>query len=90
MNDEPNLEVSPLSTEVSSGGRTVSVEIFRLEGETSWALEVVDEYNNSTVWDDAFETESSALTEAKMTILSEGIRALVGPEDGKSDGNKWK
>jgi len=89
MNDEPNLEVSPLSQKVSSGGRTVSVEIYRLEGETSWALEVVDEYNNSTVWDDTFETESSALSEAKKTILSEGISALVGPEDGKSDG-KWK
>ena len=89
MNDEPNLEVSPLSQEVSSGGRTVSVEIFRLEGETSWALEVVDEYNNSTVWDDTFETESAALSEAKKTILSEGVSSLVGPKDGKSDG-KWK
>ena len=89
MNDEPNLEVSPLSQEVSSGGRTVSVEIYRLEGETSWALEVVDEYNNSTVWDDTFETESAALSEAKKTILSEGVSSLVGPEDGKSDGN-WK
>ena len=89
MNDEPNLEVSTLSQEVSSGGRTVSVEIYRLEGETSWALEVVDEYNNSTVWDDTFETESAALSEAKKTILSEGISALVGPKDGKSDG-KWK
>lgn len=89
MNNEPNLEVSPLSQEVSSGGRTVSVEIFRLEGEASWALEVVDEYNNSTVWDDTFETESAALSEAKKTILSEGISSLVGPEDGKTDG-KWK
>ncbi len=89
MNDEPQLEVSPLSQEVSSGGRTVSVEIYRLEGEASWALEVVDEYNNSTVWDDTFESEAAALTEAKKTILSDGVGTLVGPEDGKSSG-KWK
>jgi len=89
MTDEPKLELSPLSQEVSSGGRTVNVEIYRLEGDTSWALEVVDEHNNSTVWDDTFETESAALTEAKKTILSEGVNSLVGPEDGKSNGD-WK
>jgi hypothetical protein len=89
MTDEPKLELSPLSQEVSSGGRTVNVEIYRLEGDTSWALEVVDEHNNSTVWDDTFETESAALTEAKKTILSEGVNSLVGPEDGKSHGD-WK
>ena len=87
MNEEPKLEVSPLSQQVSSGGRTVSVEIYRLEGETSWTLEVVDEHNNSTVWDDTFETESAALTEAKKTILAEGVSSLIGPEDGKGE---WK
>ena len=89
MDKEPKLEVSPLSQDVSSGGKTVSVEIYRLEDETSWTLEVVDEYNNSTVWDDTFETDLAALTEAKKTILAEGVGSLVGPEDAKSDG-KWK
>ena len=87
MNEEPKLEISPLSQQVSSGGRNVSVEIFRLEGESSWTLEVVDEHNNSTVWDDTFETDSAALTEAKKTILSEGVSSLIGPEDGKGE---WK
>ena len=89
MNDEPELEQSPLSQEISSGGRTVSIEIYRLKGDPSWALEVVDEYNNSTVWDDTFETEMAALTEAKKTILAEKVDSLIGPEDGKSNG-KWK
>jgi len=89
MTDEPKLELSPLSQEISSGGRTVSVEIYRLEGDASWALEVVDEYNNSTVWDDTFETDSAALTEAKKTILADGVKTLIGPEDGKSKG-RWK
>jgi len=89
MDEEPELETSSLSQEVTSGGKTVSVEIYRLEGESSWVLEVVDEHNNSTVWDETFETESAALIEAKKTILSEGVGSLIGPEDGKSDG-KWK
>ena len=87
MDKEPNLEMSPLSQPVSSGGRTVQVEIFRLEGESRWALEVVDEFNNSTVWDDTFPTDTAALTEAKKTILGEGINTLIGPEDGKGE---WK
>lgn len=89
MNDEPKLELSPLSQEISSGGRTVNVEIYRLEGDTGWVLEVVDEFNNSTVWDDMFESDSAALTEAKKTILAERVDSLIGPEDGKSDG-KWR
>lgn len=62
MTDEPKLETSPLTQKLSSGGRTVSVEIYRLEGETSWTLEVVDKFHNSTVWDDTFETDSAAST----------------------------
>jgi len=89
MNEELKLEISTLSQDVSSGNRTVRVEIYRLEGETTWALEVVDEYNNSTVWDDTFATESAALTEAKKTILADGVNSLVGPKDGKSD-DKWQ
>ncbi len=89
MTDEPNLETSPLSQEISSGGKTISIEIYRLEGEPGWALEVVDEFNNSTVWDDTFETDAAALTEAKKTILAEGVNSLIGPSDGKGNG-EWK
>jgi hypothetical protein len=89
MNEEPKLETSSLSQEISSGNKTVRVDIYRMEGDPQWALEVVDEFNNSTVWDATFETEIAALTEAKKTILAEGIKSLVGPEDGKSSG-LWK
>jgi hypothetical protein len=83
MNEEPKLEISPLSQPISSGGHTVNVEIYRLEGETSWILEVVDEFNNSTVWNETFESDSAALVEAKKTILAEGVKSLIGPENGK-------
>jgi hypothetical protein len=88
MDDEPELEISPLSQSVSSDGRTVKIEIYRSKGESSWILEVEDEFNNSTVWDDTFQSASAALAEAKETILSEGINSLIGPEDGKGDWNK--
>jgi len=89
MNEEPQLEFSSLSQDISSGNQTVRIDIYRMEGDSQWALEIVDEFNNSTVWDTTFETEVAALTEAKKTILAEGINSLVGPEDGKSSG-LWK
>ena len=89
MDEEPKLETSPLSQELSSGGQTIQVEIFRLAGETSWILEVIDEHDNSTVWDDRFEKDSAALAEVEATISAEGIGSLIGPEDGKSYG-EWQ
>lgn len=72
--------ISPLSQELSSGNQAVRAEIYKLEGGHRWCLEVVDEYNNSTVWDDTFETDSDALNEAKRIIRDDGICALIGPE----------
>ncbi|MBW6510324.1 MAG: hypothetical protein K0A94_12380 [Desulfuromonadales bacterium] len=84
MNEEPKLIKSPLSQPITSGDNTVSVEIYRLENETSWTLEIEDKYGNSSVWNETFNTDSEALVEAKRTILAEGINSLIGPEDGKS------
>ena len=72
--------ISPLSQELSNGNQAVRAEIYKLEGGHRWCLEVVDEYNNSTVWDDTFETDSDALNEAKRIIRDDGICALIGPE----------
>ena len=69
--------MSPLCQEISSGGNTVKVEIYD-DGEDGWILEVVDEYGNSTVWDDPFPTDDAALTEVKKTISEEGIQMLIG------------
>lgn len=84
MNKEPELKVSPLSQPISSGGHTVSVQIYKLESEPAWVLEVEDEFGNSTVWDETFDSESAALAEAKKAILEEGITSLIGPEGSKS------
>lgn len=78
MNEEVELETSPLSQEINVDGKTVQVEIYRIVGGSSWALEVVDEFNNSTVWNDLFENDAQALSEVKETISAEGIDALIG------------
>ena len=88
MEKEPELEISPLSQPLSSGGRTVKIEIYRLKNEP-WALEIEDEFGNSTVWDETFKTDHSALLEAKKSILKEQVTTYIGPEDGKS-GDGWK
>ena len=77
MNDEPEVKLSPLCQQISSEDSTVSVEIYE-DGQGGWLLEVVDEYGNSTVWDESFPTDSAALTEAKEDILEEGIQELIG------------
>lgn len=74
---------SPLSQELSSGNQAVRVEIYKLEGERRWCLEVVDEYDNSTVWDATFETDSEALDEAQRVVRDDGISAFIGPEGGE-------
>lgn len=69
---------SPLCRKVTANRHTVRVEIYQ-SGEGGWILEVVDEFNNSTVWDDPFPTDQSALDEALRTIRDEGIESLIGP-----------
>lgn len=77
MEPETELEISPLSQELTDSGRAVDVQIYR-GGGSAWHLEVVDKFGNSTVWDDQFPTDADALEEAKSTIKDEGIDALIG------------
>ncbi|MDP1614829.1 MAG: YecA family protein, partial [Methylococcales bacterium] len=68
---------SPLGQSLTQDGKTVHVEIYE-DGDSGWLLEVVDEYGNSTVWDDPFQSDKAALDEAIRTIDEEGIDSLIG------------
>jgi hypothetical protein len=59
----------------------VQVDIYE-DGKGGWLLEVVDEFWNSTVWDDSFESDHEALAEAIKTIEAEGIESLIGALPG--------
>lgn len=84
MEDEYELQISPLSQKISSGGQTLQVDIYR-GGDDGWILEVVDETGTSTVWDDLFPTDADALAYVTETISSGGIESLIGLEPGASD-----
>lgn len=73
---DPNLVVSGLSQEVSVGGETLRIEIYRLEDDLGWTLEVVDRNGTSTVWDDPFDSDQQALDEALRAIEEEGTSAF--------------
>jgi hypothetical protein len=62
---------------VTRNGQTVKVEIYS-SGRNDWILEVVDENNNSTTWDDPFDTDDEAFQEFERTLKEEGIESMVG------------
>jgi uncharacterized protein len=68
---------SPLSQRLSRDGTTVEIRIYD-DGKAGWLLEVVDEFGNSTVWNESFPTDNTALAEALNTIDTEGIASVIG------------
>ncbi|WP_237058154.1 baseplate wedge protein 53 [Microbulbifer sediminum] len=78
MEDEFEPRESELSQTYSEDGLNVHIDIYE-DGEGGWLLEIVDDNDNSTVWEDAFETEREALEEAMDALREEGIATFVGP-----------
>ena len=64
----PNIVTSGLSRTVQRDGIPVQVNIYRLEDELGWALEVVNAKGTSTVWDEHFETDDAANAEFLATV----------------------
>ena len=62
---------------LSINNKTVRVEIFS-SGKNDWILEIVDENNNTTVWDDSFSTDDEAYEEFQRTLAEEGIESMIG------------
>jgi hypothetical protein len=62
---------------VSRNNKTIKVMIYS-SGKNDWILEVVDEDNNSTVWDEQFGTEDDAYQEFQRTLEEEGIESMIG------------
>lgn len=77
MYDENDLINSDLQQSFSQDGHTVEIYIYRMP-DTEWTLEIVDEYSNSTVWDETFVTDQLALAAALKAIEEESIHGFVG------------
>ena len=81
MHDENDLIYSPLQQKYTVDGKTVEVCIYRMPN-TNWTLEVVDQYNNSTVWDLEFNTDQEAFDQFLEVIAAEGIESMIGLDSG--------
>ena len=73
----PNIVHSGLSGIVSKDNVTVEVIIVRLESESKWSLEVLNNAGTSIVWDDLFDSDEDACAEFQRTVEEEGMRAFL-------------
>jgi hypothetical protein len=69
--------------EIIEDGTKIQVDIYRGEDESGWILEIIDEENASTVWDEPFDTDRDALEAVTKVIEQDGIRSFL---DGESEG----
>ena len=72
---EPDFIESPLSQSITRNGVEVRVEIYG-DSQGGWILEIVDAENASHVWDEHFETDQQALTEAIRALDEEPLEFL--------------
>lgn len=72
---EPDFIDSPLSQSVTRNGVEVRLEIYG-DPQGGWTLEIVDAENTSHVWDEHFETDQQALTEALRALDEEPLQFL--------------
>lgn len=74
---DPAIIVSPLSQTVTRNAVTVQVNIFRIEDDGGWTLEVVNETGTSTVWEDPFDTDAAALEAFQHAAETEGMETFL-------------
>ena len=77
IEDEPNLVSSGKSQHVVVDGHPFSIEIYRLETDKTWTLEVVDHEGTSHVWEEEFNSDKDARNAAIQAIEAEGAIAFM-------------
>ena len=75
IDEEPNLVSSRKSLRVIIDGYPFSIEIYRLEIEQEWTLDIVDHVGTSHVWDRRFASDRDARKVAIDAL--ETVGALV-------------
>ena len=78
--EDPNIIFSDLCQDYHRNGISVRLDIYRLETEPGWQLEVINDKNTSIVWDDLFDTDELAFGEFLRTVEEEGISSFI--DDG--------
>ena len=67
----------PLCRGINGDGTKIQADIYRGEDDSGWILEVIDEENASTVWNDPFNTDREALDTVMEVIEKDGIRSFL-------------
>jgi len=78
---EPNLVTSPKSQSVVIDGYRFDLEIYRLERERDWTLEVVDQDGTSHVWDECFASDKDARNAAIAALEDAGAVAFMAGDN---------
>ena len=74
---DPVVIMSPLCREIAGDGTKIQIDIYHGEDDPGWVLEVIDEENASTAWDDPFDADKEALNEVMEVIERDGIRSFL-------------
>lgn len=75
--EDPNIITSGKSQRITVDGLPFSIEIYRLESDPHWTLEVVDCEGTSHVWFDYFSSDKDARNAAVQEIEREGAAAFM-------------
>jgi hypothetical protein len=77
MKRDPNIVVSSYSGAATDDGISVQLEIYRLENDRHWVLEVVNQAGTSIVWDEYFATDNDAYAAFRQVVSEEGIQCFL-------------
>lgn len=71
------IYVSPLSTQFTEAGTTVDVQIYKLEGNDGWTLEIGIDDDTSIAWTQSFPDDQSAWDEFVQTVEAVSLKKLL-------------
>lgn len=75
--DAPNIVTSIKSQGVVVDGYRFSIQIYRLDTDKTWTLEVVDHEGTSHLWEEQFTTDKDARNAAIEALEHEGAIAFM-------------
>lgn len=77
MGRDPELVRSNFSGSLTRDAVTVRLEIYRLESDRQWVLEVVNQNGTSIVWDDLFDTDRAAYEAFEAAVAKDGMGTFL-------------
>lgn len=83
IDDIPEIIFSDLCCEIEIEGHPLWVEIYRMENEAGWYLEVENEFGSTFAHDDPFIADGLAWRAFQKTVDEDGLMAFISDADRK-------